>query len=199
MPVAQAVDYIIQAARGLQYAHEQGIVHRDIKPGNLLLDKEGTVKILDMGWRASRGWRTRTTRDRLTASGQVMGTCDYMAPEQAMDTHHADARADIYSLGCTLYRLLTGEAMYKGETLMQDPHGASAVAHPFALPARPDVPPQLDAVFQKMVAKKPEDRYQTMAEVIADLETCEAERKPRLYRSLRKPLQISRRKKISPS
>ena len=116
LPIAQALDCIIQAAEG-SYAHRAGIVHRDIKPANLLVDKEGTVKILDMGLARIAGLVDEEDKDRLTASGQVMGTCDYMAPEQAMDTHHVDARADIYSLGCTLYRLLTGNAIYKGETL----------------------------------------------------------------------------------
>ena len=171
LPIAQAVDFILQAARGLQYAHKRGIVHRDIKPGNLLLDKDGTVKILDMGLARIAGLvEEGDDADRLTASGQVMGTCDYMAPEQAMDTHHVDARADIYSLGCTMYRLLVGEAMYKGETLAKILISHQMASIPSLSQVRRDVPPQLDAVFQKMVAKKPEDRQQTMAAVIADLE-----------------------------
>ena len=118
--VRQAVEYILQAARGLQYAHSKGIVHRDIKPGNLLLDKEGTVKILDMGLALIAGAEAALGGpERLTATGQVMGTCDYMSPEQALDSHVADHRTDIYALGCTLYRLLTGHPPYQGETLMQ--------------------------------------------------------------------------------
>jgi serine/threonine protein kinase len=172
LPIAQAVDYVIQGARGLQYAHKHQVIHRDIKPSNLLLDKEGTVKILDMGLASIAGLADDPNRDRLTGSGQMMGTCDYMAPEQAMDAHHADARADIYSLGCTLYRLLTGRALYQGESLIQVllAHRESPI--PSLCQARPDVPPRLDAAYQKMVAKKPEDRYQSMTEVITALETC---------------------------
>jgi WD40 repeat protein/formylglycine-generating enzyme required for sulfatase activity/serine/threonine protein kinase len=172
LPIAQAVDYVLQAARGLQYAHKHQIIHRDIKPSNLLLDKEGTVKILDMGLASIAGLAEDSDRDRLTSSGQMMGTCDYMAPEQAMDAHHADARADIYSLGCTLYRLLTGRALYQGESMIQVllAHRESPI--PSLCQARPEVPPQLETVYQKMVAKKPEDRYQSMTEVLAALETC---------------------------
>jgi len=122
LPVDQAIDYILQAARGLEYAHGEGVVHRDIKPANLLLDKKGIVKILDMGLArfddafAGGGG----IQDGLTQSGQVMGTVDYMAPEQAMDTREADAKADVYSLGCTLHRLVIGENVYGGETLVQN-------------------------------------------------------------------------------
>ena len=171
LDVQQAADCTLQAARGLQYAHEQGIVHRDMKPGNLLLDKKGTVKILDMGLALIAGAEVAPAGpERLTNTGQVMGTCDYMAPEQALDTHAADHRADIYALGCTLYRLLTGKPPYEGETLMQIllAHRESPI--PSLCEARPEAPVELDACFQRMVAKEPGDRQQSMAEVVAELE-----------------------------
>lgn len=172
LSVSQAVDCIVQAAKGLEYAHSEGVAHRDIKPGNLLLDRKGTVKILDMGLaRIFEGGRSDSP-DRLTDSGQVMGTCDYMAPEQAEDTHAADHRADIYSLGCTLYRLLTGHKPYTGDTLIQILLAHREAPIPSIVQKRPDAPAELDAVFQKMMAKTPDDRYQSMAEVIAALEAC---------------------------
>jgi serine/threonine-protein kinase len=172
MGVREAVECTLQAARGLQYAHEQGIVHRDIKPGNLLLDKKGTVKILDMGLARIAGPEAALGGpERLTTSGQVMGTCDYMAPEQAIDTHAADHRSDIYSLGCTLYRLLTGQPPYQGETLMMILLAHQQAPIPSLCEARPEVPEELDAVYQRMLAKQPEDRQQSMVEVVAELET----------------------------
>ena len=163
--------HLAGGARGLQYAHGKGIVHRDIKPGNLLLDNEGTVKILDMGLALIVGAEAALGgAERLTTTGQVMGTCDYMAPEQSLDTHQADARADIYSLGCTLYRLLTGSPPYQAESFAKLFLMHLEAPIPSLCQARPDVSQALDAVCQRMLAKKPEDRYQSMAEVIAELE-----------------------------
>jgi len=176
LPVEQAVDYILQAARGLDAAHAEGIVHRDIKPGNLLVDNGGTVKVLDMGLARLSADGEPGQNSELTSTGAVMGTVDYMSPEQALDTKTADARADIYSLGCSLFYLLTGRAPYQGETLMQRLLAHREQPIPSLRAVRPDVPERVEVVFNKMVAKDVGDRYQTSREVIVDLEWCSAAR-----------------------
>jgi len=174
---AKAVDYITQAARGLEAAHAEGIVHRDIKPANLLLDKRGVIKILDMGLaRLDAGiGGAAATQAELTSSGQIMGTVDYMSPEQAFNTKLADARADIYSLGCTLYYLLTGKPLYGGESIMEKLLAHREKPIPPLAEMRDDVPAELEAVVQKMLAKNADERYQTMTDVIADLVQCASE------------------------
>ncbi len=170
LPVNQAVNFIIQAARGLEFAHSEGVVHRDIKPANFLLDKRGTVKILDMGLARIDG--ESAGQAALTTTGAIMGTVDFMSPEQAMDTKTADARADIYALGCSLYFLLTGKVTYEGDTVMKKLVAHRELPIPSLRAARQEVPEQVDAVFKKMIAKKVENRYQTMTEVITALEQC---------------------------
>jgi serine/threonine protein kinase len=173
-----AVSCILQTARGLEYAHRHGVIHRDIKPANLLLDDAGTVKILDMGLARIEG--ETGAQAELTSTGAVMGTVDYMAPEQALNTKSADARSDIYSLGVTLWYLLIGRPLYQGDSLM-----ARLIAHrEFPVPslidalspespgvAIPGLLPALNVVLQKMLAKSPADRYQSMTDVIAALES----------------------------
>ncbi len=163
---------MIQAAHGLEYAHGEGLIHRDIKPANLLVNKKGKVKILDMG--LARITASGMTDDGLTKSGQIMGTVDYMAPEQASDTRNADARADIYSLGCTLYRILTGNPVFDGETITNKIVAHMQTPPPSLCDARTDVPAELDRVFQQMLAKRPDERQQSMLEVIEQLQGCRA-------------------------
>ena len=163
--VERAVGYVMQAARGLAFAHGAGVVHRDIKPANLLLDKKGVVKILDMGLA-----RIEDSGDGLTATEQVMGTVDYMSPEQAADTKSADRRADIYSLGCTLWYLLSGKKLYDGDTMIARLMKHRDAPLPSLVKERDDVAWPLEQVFHKMIAKRPQDRYETMEEVIAALE-----------------------------
>jgi Leucine-rich repeat (LRR) protein/tRNA A-37 threonylcarbamoyl transferase component Bud32 len=169
LPVATACDYARQAALGLQHAFERGMVHRDVKPANLLLTAAGVVKVMDFGLarlgRAAAGDESST----MTEEGAVMGSLDYIAPEQAMDSHAVDARADLYSLGCTLYHLLTGRVPFPGGEAL-----AKLLKHRLEEPApieqlRPDLPPGVAAVVRRLMAKRPEDRHQTPAEAADDL------------------------------
>ena len=177
LSIPMAVEVIAQAAAGLQYAHGKNVIHRDIKPSNLLLNSEGTVKILDMGLARldEAGTGGTTAAAALTPYRPSDGHGGLHAAGAVLDTHRVDQRADIYSLGCTLYYLLTGRPVYDGDTVMQKVLAHRESPIPSLRQVRPDAPPQLDEVFQKMAAKRPEDRYANMGEVIAALETC---RKP---------------------
>lgn len=161
-PVARACHFIRQAALGLQHAHEHGLVHRDIKPSNLMLTAGGVVKIMDFG--LVRLEREGSDGIRLTTESALMGTADYIAPEQARDAHAADIRADIYSLGCSLYYLLAGKPPFTGASPIKKIMNHLSESVPLAaLPA--SVPGELRAVLHKMLAKYPAQRYQTPAEV----------------------------------
>jgi WD40 repeat protein/serine/threonine protein kinase len=171
LSVALACDYIRQAALGLQHAHEQGMVHRDIKPANLFLTAMGVVKILDMGLARLQeiGEDPGQNTEAMTQEGAVMGTPDFIAPEQAVDSHTADIRADLYSLGCTLYYLMAGKVPFSGGTL-----GQKIAKHLARDPRRieelrPDVPPAVAVIVRKLMAKQPERRYQKPAELAAAL------------------------------
>jgi WD40 repeat protein/serine/threonine protein kinase len=170
LPVAQACAYVRQAALGLQHAHEHGLTHRDVKPRNLLLAANGTVKLLDLGLARQEQAADGQSASTLTQEGVIMGTPDYIAPEQALDAHAADIRSDLYSLGCTFYHLLTGRVPFPRGTLTE-----KLLQHQLELPTpverlRPDVPPAVAAVVRKLLAKRPEDRYQTPADLAAALE-----------------------------
>jgi CheY-like chemotaxis protein len=170
LSAADAVECTGQAARGLGYAHGQGIVHRDVKPANLMRAVDGTIKVADLGLARLNADNSSSINASLTQAGGVVGTLDYMAPEQAVDSTAIDARVDIYSLGCALYYLLTGHPPYTGTSLM-----AMLLAHrespiPDLRAARPDVPAELDAVYRRMMAKAPADRYPAMSDVIGAME-----------------------------
>jgi serine/threonine protein kinase len=172
LPVGVACGYVRQAAQGLQHAHERKVVHRDIKPGNLLVtrpDPDGptVVKILDFG--LARFESERTTTGRVTQVGSFVGTVDYIAPEQAEDARTADIRADIYALGGTLFYLLTGRPPFEGKDLVSKMTAKLMRPPPSARAVRPEVPAALDAVLQKMLARRPAERYQTPREVVAAL------------------------------
>jgi putative intracellular protease/amidase len=171
MPATQACNFIRQAALGLQHAHERGMVHRDLKPQNLMVSRQGVVKILDFGLARVAQEQERPDqslpiepRAELTQVGAVMGTPDYMAPEQTRGAHDVDIRADIYSLGCTLYFLLKGTAPFPRGSKTQKMR-AQVEESADALVEDSGFPPDVAAIIRKMMAKNPANRYQTPAEV----------------------------------
>ncbi|HVX13277.1 MAG TPA: serine/threonine-protein kinase [Pirellulales bacterium] len=163
LPFELAADYIRQAADGLAHAHKMNLIHRDIKPANLLIDLQGTVKVLDLGLARF----TDDTQASLTIAHDenVLGTADYLAPEQAINSHRVDTRADIYSLGCTFYFALTGHPPFPDGTLPQ-----RLMKHQTSEPTsiakeRRGAPAAVVAICQRMMAKSPDKRYQTATEV----------------------------------
>ncbi len=163
MDYAAAVDYIRQAAEGLAHAHEAGLIHRDVKPANLLVDRKNVVKVLDLGLaRFADEHKGSLTEEH---DENVLGTADYLAPEQALDSHGVDARSDIYGLGCSLYYLLTGHPPFPGGTLAQRLMRHQKQPPPKIEIDRPDVPNDLAAICMKMMAKKPEQRFRSAVEV----------------------------------
>jgi serine/threonine protein kinase len=174
LAVNLAVDYILQAARGLEYAHSQGIIHRDIKPANLLRDATGVIKLTDLGVARLNNPDSAATVSGITQTGGILGSVHYMAPEQAVDSTQIDFRADIYSLAATFHFLLVGQQPYQGQTMMAVLLKHRDAPIPSLTKVRADVPPVVDAVFRRMMAKAPDDRYQTMAEVVRVLEAVKA-------------------------
>ncbi len=176
LPYRTAAEYTRQAAEGLAYAHQMGLIHRDIKPANLLVDKVGIVKILDMGLARF----TDETQGSLTREydQKMIGTVDYLAPEQAIDSHKVDLRVDIYSLGCTLYFLLTGDAPFPQGTIPQ-----RLMMHQSGEPTdvrktRADAPEELIAICKRMMAKAAADRFQSGDEVAQALSDWLGDREP---------------------
>lgn len=161
-----AVEWIKQAARGLQHGHERRVIHRDVKPSNLLLDEqENMVRVADWGL-------ARIDDDRTCITFGGLGTCYWKSPEQALRPDRVDHRTDIYSLGCTLYSILTGTVMYTGETSVMVELAHVEQPTPSINATRP-ISPQVEEVYQKMVAKNAGDRYPTMTAVIEALNNCQ--------------------------
>ena len=168
LPIADAAEIAYQAAMALGHAAESGLVHRDIKPSNLLICADGTVKLLDLGLARL----LENTDDELTQSGQLVGTLEYMAPEQAAGARTIDIRADLYSLGCTLYKLLTGVTPYSGSEFNSPLRKIAGHAEmPFTplRSRRSDVPAQLAAIVDKLLIKDPDGRFSSPAEVAKEL------------------------------
>jgi hypothetical protein len=171
LPCRKAVDLAAQVARGLAAAHERGIVHRDFKPGNLFVTRDGVVKILDFGLarliREGDGPDEDSTTTAITGSGVVLGTVGYMSPEQARG-QAVDHRSDVFSFGTVLYEMLAGRRAFQGASAVETQH-AILCEEPPELPAAAGVPPSLDRLVRHCLEKKPEDRYQSMRDVAFEL------------------------------
>ena len=166
MDYARAVDYIRQAADGLAHAHQRNMIHCDIKPSNLLVNEQGVVKILDLGLARLADRQSRATSDK---DDGILGSVDYLAPEQALDSPDFDHRADIYSLGCTLYFLLTGHPPFPEGLLHERLMKHQTQQPPSISKDRGDAPVELVALCERMMAKDPGDRPQSAEEISAAL------------------------------
>ncbi|HEY1067635.1 MAG TPA: serine/threonine-protein kinase, partial [Pirellulales bacterium] len=163
LPFERAAEYVRQAALGLAHAHAAGMIHRDVKPANLLLDRDGTVKILDLGVVRV----TRQTENSLTLDQgvHIIGTVDYLPPEQFLDGHNVDARADLYSLGCTLFFLLTGRPPFNKGNQSQRIMMHQTEPAPSVYGERPDCPAGLAQICERLMAKNPDDRFPSATDV----------------------------------
>lgn len=165
LPVREAVDLARQAALGLEYAHQEGFIHRDVKPANMILDRRGTLKVLDLGLALPSADEDRMAALSHEHDEKVLGTADYLSPEQAQDSHTADKRSDIYSLGCTLFFLLAGKGPFSGGSITERIRRHIHDPPPSLLDLRPEVPPAIAEVVYRMMEKHPDARYQSAAEV----------------------------------
>ena len=165
IPYPIACEYIRQAALGLQHAFERGLVHRDVKPSNLLVTPRGQVKVLDLGLAMLKEVPGGENSGRVTQDGLVIGTPDFLAPEQAQNPTGVDIRADVYGLGATLYYLITGKVPFDGESPTDKLLKHITEPPPSLRAARPEVPPGLDMLVQAMMAKRPDDRPATPAHI----------------------------------
>jgi eukaryotic-like serine/threonine-protein kinase len=164
LPLGDALRVVLTCAEALGHAHEQNMVHRDIKPDNILLTRKGVIKVADLGLAKAHGENVQLTR-----TGTGAGTPIYMSPEQARDAKHVDHRTDIYSLGCMLYTFLAGKPPFEGETYVELFEAKEKGKFPPARKFNDTVPERLDLILDKMMAKRPEHRYQSCAELIKDL------------------------------
>jgi serine/threonine protein kinase len=162
LPVPLKLTYALQACRALDYAHKRGIIHRDIKPDNVMLTKDGTVKVVDFGI-------ARVLETSKTQTGMLLGTFAYMSPEQ-YHGEHADARSDIWSFGVLLYELLAYQRPFKGQTPASLMHGICQQEPPPLLELAPECPAALEKVIQKVLRKSADERYQSMEELLLDLD-----------------------------
>src|SRR5260370_1398370 len=171
LPVPEGGEVARQAAVGLEHIHEHGLVHRDVKPSNLMLTPSGQVKVLDLG--LARLLNESVEGGQITSRGQFLGTIDYVAPEQCEDSHGVDIRADIYSLGCTLYHLLAGHPPFAAPRYSSVFQKLKAHAEALVPPMRehrPDVPEALASALERMLAKDRKDRFASPADVVATLQ-----------------------------
>jgi Protein kinase domain/FHA domain len=168
IPWPQACSLVSQAATGLQHAHEKGMVHRDVKPGNLLVKRNGMVKVLDFGLALMEKDEDEFTLAMIAGQGCV-GTADYISPEQTLDSFNVDPRADIYSLGCTLYCALTSSVPFPGESIAKKLRAHRTKTPRPVRELKPEVPEAVEQIVVRMMARKPEDRYATAADVVEAL------------------------------